>query len=509
MKKIVNALARAVSRLQLIFCRIYVAVDITPTEIRVLSVRRNNVEKWETAPLREGLIKDGVIIDPQELSLVLENLFTSLSLPRNRVICTITGLPFSYRTIAIPDTRTAVTQETVERAARKEMSITEPDMHIFWKSIERQPEKNETNCFVVAVPKLAIRPLTEALTKSRIKLYEMDIKPLALARLASAQNAMIISLEPKYVDIVIVADGLVKTLYSFPLVITTGDRDRIVAEVINGLYKTMKSYSHDYPGTPLPAETPLFISGGFITDNEILNNFKSAFGHQVASFESPVTLLPDLPPALCAASLGLVLKKSPLNSKIAAARAAHYKDININLLSGLIQRGIHINKKRAAPLFSIILIVILICFAYVLRHEAIIRSQALNIENSAAAVRLLVLQKENKDYLSAQKAVSESVLKLQVELKERTAAQQYISNAQVDCARDINMVIDALPQNADYRTITISRNSIQISGQAQNALNVMDMADWLEGGNNVAAVQVVSIQPAPDAVTFSLVIRKN
>jgi Tfp pilus assembly PilM family ATPase len=58
-----------------IFFKEYVALDITGSEVRVISVRRNKIRKWGSEPLRDGLVKDGIILEPQTLGLIIDNLF--------------------------------------------------------------------------------------------------------------------------------------------------------------------------------------------------------------------------------------------------------------------------------------------------------------------------------------------------------------------------------------------------------------------------------------------------
>ena len=496
-------------RMTNIFFRQYVSVDITPTDIRILGVRRNKVEKWKTAPVPEGQIKDGIIVEPQNFSLILEDLFTSLKLSRKRVTCTITGLPFNYRTITMPDTGTNITHEAIERAARKEMSITEPDMFIFWKIIGRDSAKKEADYFVVAVPKVAVRPLGKTLDKAKIKLYDLEIKPLALARLASSQSVIVISLENKYVDIVIVADGIIKTMYSFPLINTIKDRKRLIGEVVSGLDKTVKSYNLDYPENQLPNETQIMVSGNLASDNEILKNLSETTVHKIVHFEAPASLPLDATIDFSAANLGMVLKKSTLNLRTTRERAAHYKDLDINLLTYILGPGIRINPGKAAAVICGILLLSLIYYAYNLRSEAIMQANSLKAENNAKNVQLLVLQKTNKDDLAAQKAGVEALQKLKLEYDAVSGAQQFINNSRVDCARDIKLVIEALPAGADFKTINISKNSVTVNGIAESSKDVLQIADWLGVDSKVAEARVVTLQPAATSVNFNLEIKKK
>ncbi|GAI57774.1 unnamed protein product, partial [marine sediment metagenome] len=62
--------------------------------------------------------------------------------------------------------------------------------------------------FVLGVPRNLIDAVVQTLAEAGVKTYLIDLKPLALARAASRENALIVALEPGCFDIVLVADGI-------------------------------------------------------------------------------------------------------------------------------------------------------------------------------------------------------------------------------------------------------------------------------------------------------------
>jgi Tfp pilus assembly PilM family ATPase len=84
-----------------------------------MSMKKNKLNKWKSEPLKDELVKDGIITDPQAIGMVIDNIFKSSQLPRNRVICTITGLPFIYRVIKMPDGSGPVNRVAMERQLEK------------------------------------------------------------------------------------------------------------------------------------------------------------------------------------------------------------------------------------------------------------------------------------------------------------------------------------------------------------------------------------------------------
>ena len=275
----------------------------------MVSVKKNRVYAWTAEPLPEGLVKDGIILEPQPVGVIIDNLFNSLNLKRNRVICTITGLPFIYRTIRMPVVWGGIPEESIQREARREMSLTADDMQIFWHATEEYPEK-ERDYFVIGVPNNALEPLLSALNGARIKPYEADIKPLALARAAGQQNALIVSLEHNCIDIIAVANGLVRVMHSFSPALTVEDYTGILNEIVDGLSMTVKSLEKDFPGMEMPDEAPVLLAGQIDSSEDLLNLLRQVTGREVRLLESALETPPDFPAGLFAAGLGLAVKKT-------------------------------------------------------------------------------------------------------------------------------------------------------------------------------------------------------
>jgi hypothetical protein len=286
----------------------------------------------------------------------------------------------------------------------------------------------------------------------------------------------------------------------------------VIQEAISGLDKALKSYEHDYPANPLSPETPLLVCGALAADEGILKSLTEASGHTAAYFESPATLPPDLSLALCAANLGLVLKRSPLKKILARdnpGKSASYRDIDINLLGDFITRGIKINVGQAAAVLSLILFLALLYFAYGVRRDAILKADKMVSENNQAAVQLLVLQKTLAENQAAQTDGSAIIQKLQDQRAALGGAQQYVKTAHVDCSQDIKSVLAALPENAFYVSIDVTKSEIQLNGQAANALDALLIADRLEINSRFSEARVQSIAPIENGVSFSMTIKKN
>ena len=495
------------------FFKEFVAMDITGSEVRVMSVRRKKVRKCGSEPLREGLVKSGIIIEPQTVGLVIDNLFKSLQLPRDRVICTITGLPFIYRVINMPDSGGVIDKEALERAARKEMLLTEPDMYLIWQPTEYHPEKKERDYFVMGIPKNAMKALSDTLAKANIKPYKLDVKPLALPRVVSSGEVIVVGLEKTYADISIVSRGVIRVIHSFALESKPDNDQAIALEVANGLSKAEKSYNRDFPGSPLSAETPVLVAGELAGGNPLLPLIQQLFGHPVNQVTSPLELPPEIEAARYAANLGLIFKVlSPVSTGLPEST---YRDINLDLFAGLRKpSALRFKASYAYMAVGFIALAGLLYYSISLNAGAARNVENLKKQSASVAAQLASSQKTNKDSLALQKSETDSLANMQKKLDSLATEHKSIFGLQDDYAGWVKFVSNSLPTSAQYLQMTLNKATINVKGGAADPSLVLYFTEELEAENKVSSARINSITPvqsenlASQAVTFMVDIKK-
>ena len=60
----------------------YVALNISNLSIRILLVKGKQVKKWGSQVLGEGLVQDGLILQPQAVGEAIDALFKSIKIPK-------------------------------------------------------------------------------------------------------------------------------------------------------------------------------------------------------------------------------------------------------------------------------------------------------------------------------------------------------------------------------------------------------------------------------------------
>jgi hypothetical protein len=480
----------------------YVAVDITNAEIKVLAARGNKVVKWYSTPVPDDVVKAGIIREPQAMGVILDNLFNTLKLSRDHVICSVTGLPFIYRTLRMPGTE-RISNEAIEREARREMSLSTEDMFLAWQAADTHPETKELDYFVVGVPRTALSSLVETLTKARIKPYLIDVKPLALARAVSLPNALIVSLEKDYFDVVVVASGLVRVIHSINPSGKSGDVFGLVNEVEDALNKAVKSFERDFPGMSLPADTPILLAGKFTADSRLPLMVQEGTRRQVKTIAANIPAPSALPVEQYAGALGL------LGKKVARRRQPTvYRDINLNLFAGLKRE----NTPKFQLAYAITAVVCLILAALVYETFELKKSaddQVISLQQKADAVtqKLQAAQQANKQKVADNQSMAAKFQAVSQQLAVMRASNAVVNGQRIDFAARIVEINQALSAGVQIKTMEIQLKNITLSGLAENAFTVMTLADELEKSVYFLSARVEQLSPAKDqGVTFQISI---
>jgi len=480
----------------------YVGLDISSAEIRIIAVRNQNIYYWNSEPLPEGVVKAGVIQDATALGVIISNLFQSRKLPRNRVICSLTGLPFIYRTISMPGKGQQVSNEAILREARREMSLAEDDMYISWKVIELHPEISETDFFVLGVPKSALNLLLNSLSQANIKPYMIDIKPLALARAASMQDATIISLERDYFDIILVTGGRVRMIHSVNPSFGSDTKNNIV-ELMDEFNRVLKSFSRDFPQEKLDMESPILISGELLLKEEILKLLQDISGRQVALLKPVINTSSKIAAEYYGAALGLLMKKT-----LRAAGQAQYRDINLNLLSGTRKKRFKVSTVSVLATAGIVVA----CFAVVfwlhgIKDNEDLRVEFLKMESSTTHQKVMDAQKNLKGRNDLKKSLQSQQQQIQGQVAAIQKDEESISNRKIDYTSRIIALTGAIPANGDYSVIRMGSDQIVLEGTVQNTLDVISMNENIEAMTYFKETRIVSLAPWNETgATFNVVI---
>jgi hypothetical protein len=473
------------------FNKIVNTLDVTDSDIRVVSFEDDKITKWASAPIPEGLVKGGSILDPGAVAAIIDDLFASLELKRNHVICCLTGLPYIYRTISMPNVNNGLKPETIEREGRRELSVSEEEMYLFWQTAEVHFQEKERDYFILAVPKSQMNALTSTLTQAKISFPIIDIKSLAISRAVDLKDAIIISLEKHYFEIVMVANGLVRVIHNISSEAEIDENMAIVSDIVEGLSQAVKFYNRDYSKNILPLETPIILGGELSANPDILRLLNTHTGHPVKLFKPQFELPPEIHGGKYVSNIGLMLKKKPVQ-----VSDIQYHDISINFVPQLRKpRPFQISWSYTFLTVIALLITFLLYKSYQLMNTE--KEYKLTLEQSSANVadQLKSSQSINQLAIDEKKQKLGQLTIASNQLNDIRGSNQMIFRQKLDYSSIVEALIETLPLGVDYSMINIDPSGIMLSGRANASDNIMVLVDKLEKNELYSDVRIDSISP--------------
>ena len=467
--------------------RTYVTLNISSTSVRLLSVKGRQVRKWGSVPLPPGLVKDGLILRPKVVGAVISALFKSTEIPKTRVITSLTGLSFIHRILSLPRIESDSQQEAIQRAARKEMPLSLEELYLCGQAISEGPD--ETDLFVIGVPRNLIDALVQTLGEAGIQPYLVDLNPLALARAANREEAIIVALEPGCSDIVLVADGMPTIMHT----ITPRGEGAILEDnirlLVDELSKIVEFYNSNRPQNPFSPTAPLLLTGELSVDTATSELISAETGYPVELLMPPLELPPDLPAALFATNIGLVLKKLPLKS-FAKGEATLYRDINLNILSG--EYGI---RTRWIKLSHVLLSLVVVAGLGLLLPMDQLRSQATAEITRLQTALTGVSQELEQAVLLVEDAeqIEDTIDKMVANAETTKQEHQYVLSKGGDFAYNLKLVTNAFPAKAYFTSVEIGTDQITMVGEADSPFTVVGYVMALEALGKFSEVRIVWI----------------
>jgi Tfp pilus assembly PilM family ATPase len=284
-----------------------VTLAIETNELRFLTTKEQRVEKWGSVPLPSGLVAEGLILNAMEMGMIIDELFEREELDRKYVITSLCGLRSIPRFLRLPKLRPSLLADAISREARKEMPISLENLYLSWQAMPGAGDRQ--TIYLLGVPRELVDAQIRALEAANVRVFVMDLKPLALIRATRQSEAIIVDLEQDVLDIVLVNNYLPTIMRTFSLgnefLNDQGRLDRLLSE----LDQTLRFYNDSHRKSPIGPITPVFLMGKVLNSHDAVDYLKRATDRPL---EPPMPSIPspgDMPVPEYMTNLGLALKK--------------------------------------------------------------------------------------------------------------------------------------------------------------------------------------------------------
>jgi len=300
---VIRSIERPLRRLS----RSVTTLHIEGSSVRLLAVRGGQVTEWGTEPLEPGLVRDGVVANPEAVGERIESLLAAHHTGKRNLVAGLSGHRCVPRILDFPRMEPRLLKEAVPRQMKREMPVPLDEMHLSWQVTSR--ENGHLRLFVLGVPKDGLDPQVEAIRLAGATLRSMDVKPLALVRAVGRGEAIIADLEPDTLDVIVVRGGVPATIRTVSLrreIDTTEEKVRRRGEE---RARAVKFYNDTHPEEPLQPSTPTYLTGSLAEAVASSGVAEASIGHPVEPLAPALQYPADLPLATFMVNIGLALKE--------------------------------------------------------------------------------------------------------------------------------------------------------------------------------------------------------
>ncbi len=432
-----------------------VSLYIDDVSVRLMVTRGKRIAKMADVPLEIGLGSIDTEEKEDELAGKIKQLLKSNKVNHKKIILGLSGLHCLTRPLDLPELPKAMLGEAVIREAKRALPVPPEQLYLSWQIISVSGGK--TRVFLVALPRQIADTALRVIGKAGCKPYLMDIKPIALARLSGEATAVILDVQPKEFDIIIMINGIpqpVRTI-AFPQeALSLQDKFDIVRE---DLKRTLEFVKSNFEGNQINQDTTLFISGELAEHKELHESLADELGLKTAILTSPIKYLKYLEPSNYLANVGLALKELVKESGPLLP--------NFNTLPQPYQPAhISMNRLMAVPA--------------ALAAFGIIILLATTIQKTAAEIESLQSQLDNKTYLLEKKqapkqaaadkvaALEQQIAAADAEFSNYTVALTKIADFGNDINLDLAETVGNMVRDLSITSLSVNGAQVSLSGSA-------------------------------------------
>ena len=483
----------------------FTVLNISGDSISVLAVRGKSARR-QAAALPPGVIKNGLILQPDIITGEIKALFKAGRFSKERVICALNGLPFSYRIITVPEMAPAAFNEAVIRTARKEMSISPEEMYLSWQSYPA--DNNERQVLVMGITRHPVDVLIKTLTQAGIRPWLLDLPHLALARLSPREDAVIVDFETDFSNIVMMVDGVPRGMHMVPALAAGAPLQDQVEQVMDKVSKMVDFYNSSHPVKLVKVPVRICVTGGLLDDDTAVGYIQPRSGYNIELLTTNIKALSGLPFHRNAVSTGSGIIEAYLEKETGKSAAA----------SGYISLEKIIRERR--PRTDLVkstrkaLVPVMLLAGVALL--GVLYSARTGLQSNLGELQA-VMDRANAGLMQLQEAVKEAD-ELQSQIDKIAADIDVINTGSLEMFQsreymdDVTSIVASLPPGVIFNALDIDSGEIYLSGISRNASSVVLFADNLEttGGFPQAIIQV--IEKSHDAgggvqvLDFSIVI---
>ena len=472
----------------------HISLYIDDASISVLASKGRQPQKWATAALDQGLIREGVVQDQQAVAAKIKELWRSSRILRRKVTVGISGLNCLYQMLLLPELPENLRSEAIAREAAHSLGIPLEGVYLSWQVLS--VEHGQMKVYLGVVPKDKVDSIMATLKVAGLRAAAMDIKPLCLARVSNEPRAIIVDTCQDAMDIVVLGEGIPEVVRSLQVAPEMSQGERI-AVLRSELERSVSFYNAAHLDKPIDLTVPILVSGDLVEQDSDKASLAGPRERPVRDMESPLTELEGFNPGRYATCIGLALKDVLLTEPGAVA----YSVVNFNTLPEIYQT-------RKRPLTEVLWVPTVLVGVVLIGMGTwgifFLKGENSNLEDRRDNINATIVQqrvgKADIDALTKQVGVVEGSAAGQKSLLDSLDASRDALKAKLDVVYDY-----ASDSGVSLNSVATGSKGISIVGSAATEDEVLKYyGRLLYDSGKFSTVMITSIRVAGDGVNFTM-----
>lgn len=311
------------------FFRNTVALSVETNLARLLSMSGKKVKKWGEMEFPAEAVKDARITDLDGVAEALGKLFQSTGVSRNGVMVGISDFRSVARTVTLPRISNSLLSEAVQWTARREMTVPLPELYLSWQIIDSRD--NDQSVFLTGTPRDIFDPLYHVLRQAGIRPQVMELKMMALSRVVNRSEAVLVNLEDKSTDIIIVVDGVPEVMHTAVVKAEDLLLEERIQKVVSDLMRTLNFFNNARRQHPLSPDAPVYLTGALVGSREAEELLRENIKQPIEPLPLQIKCAAEFPLSRYAVNIGLALRQIP-SARNGKQSEKHLSHININIM---------------------------------------------------------------------------------------------------------------------------------------------------------------------------------
>ncbi len=478
-----------------------VALYIDDVSIRLLVTNGKQIRKWGEVPLELDMVKQSVVLKPEDVAAKIKHLFRILKIKSKKVTLGLGGNRCLTRPISMPQLPREMLEEAVRREAKRVLPVSPEQLYLSWKSVPAPEEKMLV--FLVAIPRNVADSVFNTLQLAGIRPDLMDIKPLLLVRLANDPTAIVVDVQASGFDIIIKAEGILRSVrtIAFPdEKVTWHSKLSMIQTEIN---RSVDFYNADNKEALLAPIQPVLVSGELVDAVKQSQILSHKLHRPIIPLMPPLESPDGLNPNRYMANMGLILKK------IQPPNGSSREINNLNILPTVYQpKPISLTRILLVP--GVAVAVCFLLFLVLLIHAASSDISETRRQLNPT-VQLLQQKLANRQQLIDTIAEFEqNIDTLEVLRGDIAAALVNLEMQSEKLNGDLAVIINTVPDTVSLINISNSKTALKLTGRATSEEAVLSYLSELNASERFSGIKITSMNRVSDQrVEFKAVLNSE